>query len=313
MSLPLWEDCKWSKPNLPSEHLRGLLQDEVECPLPYSPHLAEKIYLYLGPCFKVPADALVVGQNESLTDRTDENEALLTLAGPAVEEELIDYSPIQTGESVCTGGGSLPVNNIIHAVGPRYDEKYITASNHALFSAYKSALLCAAEKSVADIVISCIYSRRKKFPRWEAAQIALRTIRKFLNHSIANSFRRIMFCVPTQEDFEIYSALLTAYFPRTVDEHRNAGNLLPQDLGDDWGELKIKERDLNLSVGPQPLREDEHAKYCAREQISHTNMDHSVFKTGVIFCNTSKPLIIFFLYLYQATIRLNLWEVDHSI
>jgi O-acetyl-ADP-ribose deacetylase (regulator of RNase III) len=271
MSLPLWEDCKWSR------IVSNIIQSG-DHPFGYSNNLNEKIYLYLGPSYKVPADVLIVSQNESLRDRNGENEAILTLAGPRLEEELQEYAPIQTGESVCTSGGALPVNNIIHAVGPRYDERYITAADHALHSAYKSSLVLAAERGAQDLVISCIYSPRKKYPRWEAAQVALRTTRKFLNHSISNCFQRIMFCVPTQEDFEIYSSLLTAYFPRRYEELVASANLLPTELGDDWGEIRIKERDVNLSIGPKPLDEADHNKYCQKEDVPVV----LTFKTGIV-------------------------------
>ncbi len=279
MSSPLWDDCKWEHVPTVNNLTNSISHESIELPLAYFPELSDKIYLQTGPCYKVAADAWVVGQNESLSDRMDENEAILTLGGPLVEKELIDAAPIQTGECTCTSGGFLPVTYIIHAVGPRYDERYLTAAEHALFTAYKSALLLAAEKGVSDLVISCIYSRRKNFPRYEAAHIALRSVRKFFNHGISQIFRRVMFCVPTQKDFEIYSLLLSAYFPRTQIEWLNSGQLLPSDMGDDWGEIKLKERNLKLSCGPTPLTLEDHQKY--RGEIGQgEGKSAEILKTG---------------------------------
>ena len=56
-----------------------------------------------------------------------------------------------------TAGGLLPCDWIIHAVGPRYDERYLVASEHALFSAYKSSLVHATEKQIKRIIFR--YSR----------------------------------------------------------------------------------------------------------------------------------------------------------
>jgi O-acetyl-ADP-ribose deacetylase (regulator of RNase III) len=243
-------------------------------PFPVNDELNQMIYLYLGAGYKLPCGAIVVGQNESLSDRTDENGSLITLAGPRVEEELALSAPIQTGESVTTTGGSLPCDWIIHAVGPRYDERYLTASEHALFSAYKASLLLAMEKNVKDLVICCVYSKKKKYPRFDAAHIALRTIRKFLQHeSIKHSFNRIMFCMPSQEDYEIYSALLTAYFPRNENELIDSLNLLPSDLGDDWGEKLVRDRVLKVSAGPKPLTVESRQEYQSQQPTRTRSKD----------------------------------------
>jgi hypothetical protein len=57
-----------------------------------------------------------------------------------------------------------------------------------------------------------------------------------------------MFCVNTQEDFEIYSALMHAYFPRSQDELDDQLNLLPIELGDEWGEVIIPDRVVKVST-----------------------------------------------------------------
>eukprot|EP01040_Poterioochromonas_malhamensis_P022609 gene22609-27540_t len=70
-----------------------------------------------------------------------------------------------------------------------------------------------------------------------------------------------MFCVPTQEDCEIYAALMIAYFPRSAVELQYQEGLLPPELGDEWGEIKQTERVLKVSAGPKPLTEEELAEY----------------------------------------------------
>jgi hypothetical protein len=138
-------------------------------------------------------------------------------------------------------------------VGPKYDARYLEASDHALFSAYKKSLLLAAEKEVQSLVLGTVYKASKNYPRFDAAHVALRTVRKFLEHSVGDVFDRVMFCVNTQEDFEIYSALMHAYFPRSQEELEDQVNLLPIELGDEWGEIIIPDRVVKVSVGPKPL------------------------------------------------------------
>ena len=183
----------------------------------------------------------MVGQIESLSAKSDGNEELFALGGPQLENSAIEAGPIPTGQSTIISGGSLPCDWVIFSVGPKYDKRYLSASDQALFSAYKSALTLAASKNVKRLVLNCIYLRNKKYPRFEAAHVALRTVRKFLEHpsGVGNCFEKVMFCVSSQEDFEIYLTLMTAYFPRNAVELSNQFNLLPKrdELGDIWGQV----------------------------------------------------------------------------
>lgn len=265
MSLPLWEECGWvSIPSPVAAEEAASLSDEVIGNKAFNidESINRKVHLYLGSGYKVSGDAIVVGQNEQLTDRSEDIGPIFALGGPTFEEEVQLAAPIQTGDSCITSGGNLPFEYVIHSVSPRYDDRYLTASEHALYAAYKSAILLAIEKGVQDLVLTCIYSKRKHYPRDEAAHIALRVVRKFLQHTaLTEKLRRVMFCVPTQEDYEIYAALMIAYFPRSAVELQYQEGLLPPELGDEWGEIKQTERVLKVSAGPKPLTEDELAEY----------------------------------------------------
>jgi O-acetyl-ADP-ribose deacetylase (regulator of RNase III) len=229
------------------------VEEPVTYRFPINKHINKRMYLYLGEIYKLPCDAIVVGQVENLRDKLDGNDVIFTLAGIELEPELAQLAPCTTGDCVVTKGWQMPCEWIIHAVGPKYDARYLEASDHALFSAYKKSLLLAAEKEVQSLVFGTIYKQSKNYPRFDAAHVALRTVRKFLEHSVGDNFDRVMFCVNTQEDFEIYSALMHAYFPRTQEELEDQANLLPIELGDEWGEIIIPDRVVKVSVGPKPL------------------------------------------------------------
>jgi O-acetyl-ADP-ribose deacetylase (regulator of RNase III) len=63
---------------------------------------------------------------------------------------------------------------VIHAVGPRYNPKYETAAESALYNAYRHALTVAKEVKARTVALSCIYLQRKGYPRRDASHIALR-------------------------------------------------------------------------------------------------------------------------------------------
>jgi O-acetyl-ADP-ribose deacetylase (regulator of RNase III) len=246
----------------------------------------------------LPADAIIIGQNEALNETSDGNEAIFLLAGPELEKNLDLIAPVQTGHSAITPGYALPTHWIIHSVGPKYDARYLTASDHALFSAYKSALIVAASQEIKQLIISCIYVTKKKFPRFDAAHVALRAVRKFLQHKVGDCFEKIMFCVPTQDDFEIYSALLTAYFPRDANEAINQANLLPENLGDEWGDIVIADRVLKITAGPKPINNNNSTGTVFEQRsISGERLNGSKtsgYKTGdFFFCLNNKKKFSF--------------------
>ena len=320
MSIPLWEECSWlcnipksttsiqqiepTNNNSNDPLLASPSSSSGSATFPLDLQLARKIYLHLGQGYKIPADCLVIGQNEQLNDRTDDNLAVFTLAGPVMEQDLAELAPIQTGESTLTTGGALPFDWVVHAVGPRYDERFLTAADQALHSAYRNALALAAEKKVKDIVITCIYSKRKKYPRFDAAHIALRTIRKFFQHPVSSCFQRVMFCVPDQDDYEIYSALLSAYFPRSMEEVYNQSNLLPKELGDEWGQLVLMDRQLNISAGPQPLTKEDLEEYRKAGDVYEDDEPLKAKKLGKSILSVTFCVSVFNAETFKATSKL---------
>ncbi len=130
----LMEEYKWVKP----EHdisLQGSGKP-FRCDNP----LGSKLFLYLGEAWKLPVDAIVVGQNETFSERIDGNEAIFTLAGPTFEEHVAEVERVMTGSAAIVDAGTLGCKYVILAVGPRYEKQYIDASVHALHGAVRAAL-----------------------------------------------------------------------------------------------------------------------------------------------------------------------------
>lgn len=217
-------------------------------------NINSKIHLYAGAIWKLSANCYVLGQNENLSDRTEYNNPIIDLAGPDFEANILQHGNIITGSSAIFQGGNLSCDYVVYSVGPKYDPKYISASEYALFSSYKSALAYSSvpsSPSIKVLALSTIYLQKKNYPREAAAHTALRTVRKYLEHKV--TIEKIVFCVNTEEDLEIYKKLLQVYFPRSEDDLLLQDSLLPANLGDEWGELVIEERTLKITSGPKPI------------------------------------------------------------
>nr|AWS20966.1 gag protein [Rhinella marina endogenous retrovirus] len=71
--------------------------------------------------------AIVNPANSTLAHRAGVARQIADKGGPAIEQEcqayLAQYGPMQPGQVMVTGGGNLPCDRILHAVGPIYDHR----------------------------------------------------------------------------------------------------------------------------------------------------------------------------------------------
>ena len=61
-------------------------------------------------------------------------------------------------------------------------------------------------------------------------------------------FDRIVFCVETESDLELYGRIFKLYFPRNEAELQAAAAVLPEDCGNEWGETVIEERTIRVGA-----------------------------------------------------------------
>lgn len=109
-----------------------------------------------------------------------------------------------TGTAKITSAYNLPCGNIIHTVGPIVSGSLNDTHRKQLENCYASCLETAVQNSVRNIAFCCISTGVFGFPQKEAAEIAVRTVRKFQKgHNI-----EVIFNVFTENDYEIYSRLL---------------------------------------------------------------------------------------------------------
>ena len=112
-----------------------------------------------------------------------------------------------TGQAKITPGFNLPAKFVLHTVGPIIDDE-VTAEDEALLaSCYQSCLELAAQKSLQSIAFCCISTGVFRFPPERAAEIAVQTVRDFLQ--CPGSLQRVIFNVFKDSDRIIYQHLLS--------------------------------------------------------------------------------------------------------
>ena len=111
-----------------------------------------------------------------------------------------------TGHAKITPAYNLPCEYVIHTVGPIVQGPLTKEHEELLASCYKSCLDLADENGLKSIAFCCISTGVFMFPNQRAAEVAVDTVRNWLDAS--RSDMKIVFNVFKDVDLEIYENLL---------------------------------------------------------------------------------------------------------
>jgi O-acetyl-ADP-ribose deacetylase (regulator of RNase III) len=147
-------------------------------------------------------DAIVNTTNEQLTSGGKLYDAILSAAGPSVQQNLQELNPhsggFSPGTAFLTEGGKLKPK-IIHVVKPRYDSNNDEGSKQLLVSAYKRSLEIARADGIRKIAFPCISAGACGYPSGLAAAVAMETVIDFANDN--GCFDEITFCCLEESEF----------------------------------------------------------------------------------------------------------------
>lgn len=169
-----------------------------------------KITLLQGDITKVEADAIVNAANTSLLGGGGVDGAIHRAGGPAILEECRKIRDKQgrcaVGEAVITTAGKLPAKYVIHTVGPVWN-KGNEEEKALLRNAYLNSLQLAVKYDVQTIAFPNISTGVYRFPKQVAAEIAVASVREFLEND--NKISNLIFVCFEKDNYDIYSQLLT--------------------------------------------------------------------------------------------------------
>lgn len=165
-----------------------------------------KITLVKGDITKQKVDAIVNAANKSLLGGGGVDGAIHRAAGPKLLKECNKLGGCQTGEAKITKGYNLPAKYIIHTVGPIYGKENGKEAE-LLASCYKNSLLLAKKYKIKTIAFPAISTGAYGYPKKEAAEIAIKTIKDFIKND--EWFEEIKLVVFSEEGYKIYKELLS--------------------------------------------------------------------------------------------------------
>ena len=174
------------------------------------------LYLWQGDITTLKCDAIVNAANSGMTGCYAPNHrcidnAIHTFAGVQLRLACAEIMERQgclepTGQAKITPAFNLPCRYILHTVGPIVDESPTERDCAQLESCYRACLTLAAENHLESIAFLCISTGEFHFPNEQAAQIAVQTVKTFLNQK--SSVKKVIFNVFKDTDREIYARLL---------------------------------------------------------------------------------------------------------
>ena len=176
------------------------------------------LYLWQGDITTLRCDAIVNAANSGMTGcyipnhRCIDN-AIHTYAGVELRlacAELMEQQgyPEPTGQAKITPAFNLPCRYVLHTVGPIISGRVTKADKELLASCYRSCLELAAENGLESVAFCCISTGEFHFPNDLAAEIAVETVRQFMNRK--TSVKKVIFNVFKDLDKGIYEKLLGA-------------------------------------------------------------------------------------------------------
>lgn len=171
--------------------------------------MKNKIELMKGDITKVHADAIVNAANTSLMGGGGVDGAIHRAGGPAILEECREIVARQgrcnTGDAVITMAGRLPAKFVIHAVGPVWNNgKY--GEEQKLASCYQKSLQLAVDNDCKTIAFPNISTGVYRFPKKEAAEIAVSTVTDFLK--LNDKIEKVIFVCFDDENYDLYDRLI---------------------------------------------------------------------------------------------------------
>ena len=140
-------------------------------------------------------DAVVNAANSHLAGGGGVDGAIHRRGGPSIMAETDRKYPdgCPTGSAVVSGGGDLPAEHVIHAVGPVWRGGG-TGEAQLLAGAYRRCLELAVENGCQSVAFPSLSTGAYGYPTDQAARVALSTAIRFLQeHGKPELVRFVLF------------------------------------------------------------------------------------------------------------------------
>ncbi|XP_060895419.1 ADP-ribose glycohydrolase MACROD2 isoform X3 [Labrus mixtus] len=173
--------------------------------------LTDKVSLYKGDITVLEVDAIVNAANSSLLGGGGVDGCIHKAAGSCLYDECHSLNGCETGKAKITCGYDLPARYVIHTVGPVARGHVGQSETSDLTSCYQNSLRLMKEHGLSTVAFPCISTGIYGFPNEPAAEIALSTVKSWIEEN-PDKITRVIFCVFLETDFAIYKKKIPEIF-----------------------------------------------------------------------------------------------------
>lgn len=177
-----------------------------------------RLAVWQGDITTLRADAIVNACNSQLLGcfrplHSCIDNMIHTMAGVELREACFEIMRRQgheepAGRAKITPGYNLPAGYVLHTVGPIVRGTVTRHDRELLASCYTSCLDLAASRNLENVVFCCISTGVFSFPQDKAAEIAVKTVKEWLDGHSDSSIRKVVFNVFKDEDKTTYNSIL---------------------------------------------------------------------------------------------------------
>ncbi|KAL5325801.1 hypothetical protein ACEPPN_006934 [Leptodophora sp. 'Broadleaf-Isolate-01'] len=224
-------------------HLKKLVpatfENETDAPKP-SQSFNDRTGLIRGDITKLQVGAIVNAANNSLLGGGGVDGAIHRAAGPGLLRECRKLDGCDTGSAKITDAYELPCKKVIHAVGPVYSSRFVEECAEDLAGCYTTSLKLAVANDCKSIAFSALSTGVYGYPSSDAASVAIKAVKDFLEGVDGDKLEKVIFCTFVQKDVDAYNHWLPRFFPSTEELEI-----------DDWEEVEAGETAENGPVSKE--------------------------------------------------------------